>query len=230
MKSPEDERIFDYYATSQVQLVRLDGAAKPLGKPGVFEDATPVPPDAGYVLLLERHHPYTYLLPFERFPERASVVSIKTGTAKQLADTPLEDNVPNIRDAVPAGPRDYEWRSDAAASIFWVEAGDGGDPRKEAAVRDSLFLLDAPFDGAPRKFAELPVRYRRVAWGNEHLALVEERRWKDRKRVILAVAPSAPAAPIKLFEGSSERPLISRSRRTASGEQSAGQADYPDDS
>jgi dipeptidyl aminopeptidase/acylaminoacyl peptidase len=203
LKSPEDERIFDYYATSQVQLVRLDGAAKPLGKPGVFEDATPSP-DAGYVLLLERRHPYTYLLPFERFPERASVVSIKTGAAKQLADTPLEDNVPNIRDAVPAGPRDYEWRSDAAASIFWVEAGDGGDPRKEAAVRDSLFLLDAPFDGAPRKFAELPVRYRRVAWGNEHLALVEERRWKDRKRVILAIAPSAPAAPIKLFEGSSE--------------------------
>jgi dipeptidyl aminopeptidase/acylaminoacyl peptidase len=203
LKSPEDERIFDYYATSQVQLVRLDGAAKPLGKPGVFEDATPSP-DAGYVLLLERRHPYTYLLPFERFPERASVVSIKTGAAKQLADTPLEDNVPNIRDAVPAGPRDYEWRSDAAASIFWVEAGDGGDPRKEAAVRDSLFLLDAPFEGAPRKFAELPVRYRRVAWGNEHLALVEERRWKDRKRVILAIAPSAPAAPIKLFEGSSE--------------------------
>jgi dipeptidyl aminopeptidase/acylaminoacyl peptidase len=203
LKSPEDERIFDYYATSQVQLVRLDGAAKPLGKPGVFEDATPSP-DAGYVLLLERRHPYTYLLPFERFPERASVVSIKTGAAKQLADTPLEDNVPNIRDAVPAGPRDYEWRSDAAASIFWVEAGDGGDPRKEAAVRDSLFLLDAPFDGAPRKFAELPVRYRRVAWGNDHLALVEERRWKDRKRVILAIAPSAPAAPIKLFEGSSE--------------------------
>src|SRR5580692_11514515 len=135
LKSPEDERIFDYYATSQVQLVRLDGAAKPLGKPGVFEDATPSP-DAGYVLLLERRHPYTYLLPFERFPERASVVSIKTGAAKQLADTPLEDNVPNIRDAVPAGPRDYEWRSDAAASIFWVEAGDGGDPRKDAAVRD----------------------------------------------------------------------------------------------
>jgi dipeptidyl aminopeptidase/acylaminoacyl peptidase len=203
LKSPEDERIFDYYATSQVQLVRLDGAAKPLGKPGVFEDATPSP-DAGYVLLLERHHPYTYLLPFERFPERVSVVSIKTGAAKQLADTPLEDNIPNIRDAVPAGPRDYEWRSDAAASIFWVEAGDGGDPRKDAAVRDSLFLLDAPFDAAPRKLAELPFRYRRVAWGNDHVALVEERRWKDRKRVILAVAPSAPAAPIKLFEGSSE--------------------------
>jgi dipeptidyl aminopeptidase/acylaminoacyl peptidase len=43
-----------------------------------------------------------------------------------------------------------------------------------------------------------------VAWGNDHLALVEELRWKDRKRVILAVAPSAPATPVKLFEGSFE--------------------------
>jgi dipeptidyl aminopeptidase/acylaminoacyl peptidase len=203
LKNPEDEQFFDYYATSQLEIVRLDGAAKPLGKSGVFVQATPSP-DGSYVLLFERHHPYTYLLPFYAFPERVSVVNLKTGTARQLVDKPLEDNIPNIHDAVAPGPRDYEWRSDAAASVFWVEAGDGGDPRKDAAVRDTLFLLDAPFEGTPRKLAELPVRYRGVDWGNEHLALVEERRWKDRKRVILTVAPAAPATPVKLFEGSFE--------------------------
>jgi dipeptidyl aminopeptidase/acylaminoacyl peptidase len=203
LKNPEDEQFFDYYATSQVEIIRLDGTAKPLGKPAVLVEASPSP-DGSNVLLFERHHPYTYLLPFFAFPERVSVVNLKTGAAKQLVDKPLEDNIPNIHDAVPPGPRDYEWRSDAPASVFWVEAGDGGDPRKDVAVRDSLFLLDAPFDGAPRKLAELPVRYRRVAWGNDHLALVEELRWKDRKRVILAVAPSAPAVPVKLFEGSFE--------------------------
>jgi dipeptidyl aminopeptidase/acylaminoacyl peptidase len=203
LKNPEDEQFFDYYATSQVEIIRLDGTAKPLGKAGVFVEATPSP-DGGYVLVFERHHPYTYLLPFFAFPESVSVVNLKTGAAKQLVDKPLEDNIPNIHDAVAPGPRDYEWRSDAPASVFWVEAGDGGDPRKDSAVRDSLFLLDAPFEGTPRKLAELPVRYRRVAWGNDQLALVEELRWKDRKRVILAVAPSAPAAPVKLFEGSFE--------------------------
>jgi dipeptidyl aminopeptidase/acylaminoacyl peptidase len=203
LKNPEDEQFFDYYATSQVAIVGLDGATKPLGKAGVFVEATPSP-DGGWVLLFERHHPYTYLLPFDAFPERVAVVNLKTGTAKQLADKPLEDNIPNIHDAVAPGPRDYKWRSDAGASVFWVEAGDGGDPRKEAAVRDTLFLLDAPFDSAPRKLAELPVRYRSVAWGNDHLALVEERRWKDRKRVILEVAPGAATAPVKLFEGSFE--------------------------
>ncbi len=203
LKNPEDEQFFDYYASSQVRLVNVDGTARSIGKPGVFEDATPSP-DAGYVLVFERHHPYSYLLPFETFPQRISVVNLKTGAAKQLADKPLEDNVPNIHDAVATGPRDYEWRSDAPATVFWVEAGDGGDPRKDAAVRDSLYLLDAPFDAAPRKLADLPVRFQRVQWGNEQLALVEEQRWKDRKRIVLALNPSAAAPPVKLFEGSFE--------------------------
>jgi dipeptidyl aminopeptidase/acylaminoacyl peptidase len=203
LKNPEDEQFFDYYATSQIAIVRLDGGSVRLGKGGVFVEATPSP-DGKWVLLFERHHPYTYLLPFSAFPERVSAVNLKTGTAKQFVDKPLEDNIPNIHDAVAPGPRDYEWRSDTGASIFWVEAGDGGDPRNDAAVRDTLFLLDAPFDSAPRKLAELPVRYRSVAWGSDHLALVEERRWKDRKRVILAVAPAAPTAAVKMFEGSFE--------------------------
>jgi dipeptidyl aminopeptidase/acylaminoacyl peptidase len=203
LKNPEDEEFFDYYATSQVQLIRLDGTAKSIAKSSVYVEASPSP-DGGYVLLFERHHPYTYLLPFSAFPERISIVNLKTAAAKQLVDKPLEDNIPNIHDAVAPGPRNYEWRSDAPASVFWVEAGDGGDPRKDAAVRDSLFLLDAPFDAAPRKLADLAVRYRGVYWGNGKLALVEERRWKDRKRIILEVAPSAPAQSVQLFEGSFE--------------------------
>jgi len=203
LKSPEDEKFFDYYATSQIAVVHLDGSVKTIGKPGVYVRATPSP-DAQYVLLFERHHPYTYLLPFEAFPQRVSVFNFKTGTLKQLVDKPLEDNVPIVRDAVATGRRDYEWRSDAPATLFWAEAADGGDPRKAAEVRDSLYLLDAPFDGTPRKLADLPIRFRAIEWGNDHLALVEERRWKDRKRVILAVAPANPGGPAKLYEGSFE--------------------------
>ena len=71
-----------------------------------------------------------------------------------------------------------------------METGDQGDPKKDVAVRDTLFLLDAPFDGTPRKLLELPLRFRSVAWAQNHLVLVEERRWKDRKRIILAAPPS----------------------------------------
>jgi dipeptidyl aminopeptidase/acylaminoacyl peptidase len=203
LKNPEDEKIFDFYATAQVELVHLDGTSKAIGKPGVIVSASPSP-DGHYVLIDERHHPYSYLLPFPMFPERELVVNVATGASKQLADKPLEDTIPNIHDAVAPGPREFEWRSDAPATVFWAEAGDGGDPRKDVPVRDTLFLLDAPFDGAPRKLAELPVRFESVTWGSGHLAVVEQRRWKDRKRIMLAVAPDGGAPAVTLFEGSFE--------------------------
>ncbi len=203
LKNPEDEKIFDYYASSQVEVVRLDGTTKSVGEPAIVQSASPSP-DGHYVLVDERHHPYSYLLPYEMFPERILAINLATGTSKQLADKPLEDTIPNIHDAVEAGPREFDWRSDAPATVSWVEAGDGGDPRKDVPIRDTVFLLDAPFDASPRKLADLPVRFGGLTWGNGHLAAIEEERWKDRKRIILAVAPDAPAAAVKLFEGSFE--------------------------
>ncbi len=178
----------------------MDGTSVAIGKPGVIEEAT-ASPDGRYALISAQHKPYSYLLPYEMFPLRVSVVDLSTGSVKELSDRALQDSVPNIHDAVFAGPREYQWRSDAPSTVFWVEAGDGGDPRKEAAVRDTLYLLDAPFTGGARKLAELPIRFRSVTWSEKHTVLVEERRWKDRARVILAVSVGAP---VKLFEGSFE--------------------------
>ncbi|HEY1986443.1 MAG TPA: prolyl oligopeptidase family serine peptidase [Terracidiphilus sp.] len=203
LKNPEDEAIFDYYATSQVVLVGLDGKITLVGKPGVVESAS-ASPDQRYALISARHHPYSYLLRFEMFPETISVVDLSTRSTKQLVDKPLEDMIPNIHDAVETGPREVEWRSDAPSTLFWVEASDGGDPRKDAPVRDGLFTLSAPFEGTPRKIAELSLRFRSVEWANDRVAIVEERRWKDRKVIMLAVSPSAAASPAQLFEGSFE--------------------------
>jgi dipeptidyl aminopeptidase/acylaminoacyl peptidase len=203
LKNPEDEQAFDYYATSQLALIRVDGTSIPIGKPAVVVQASPSP-DGNYCLVSERHHPYSYTLPFELFPLRISVTDLNTGATKQVADKPLQDTIPNVHDAVETGPRNQQWRSDAPASIFWVETGDGGDPKKDVHVRDTLFLLDAPFDVAPRKLVELPIRFHSVAWAQNHLVLVQERRWNDRKRVILALPPSGGPEPIQLFEGSFE--------------------------
>src|SRR3984885_4308057 len=203
LKSPEDETLFDYYASSQVRLVRLDGSATAIGAPGVITAAS-ASPDGKYVLIDERHHPYSYLLPFDRFPQRISVINLGTGATRQLADKPLEDTVPNIHDAVETGPRDFVWRSDTPATVCWVEASDGGDPHKEVAVRDTVFLVDAPFEAAPRKLVELPLRLKHITWSSNRLAIVEETRWRDRKRIILGVAPAANSAPMKWFEGSFE--------------------------
>ncbi|HEY2466238.1 MAG TPA: prolyl oligopeptidase family serine peptidase [Terracidiphilus sp.] len=204
LKDPEDERIFDYYATAQIVQVPLAGEARPIGKPGVIISAEPSP-DGQYALVDEGHRPYSYELPFENFPHRMTVIDLSSGAEKLLNDAPMADNIPIAFDAVAAGPRDYEWRADAAATVAWAEAGDGGDPNKQAEVRDRIFLLDAPFTGKPRVMAELPMRFAGLEWGNEHLVLVNEREWRHRRRVIAAVDPSAETPELhKLFEGSSE--------------------------
>lgn len=203
LKNPEDEAIFDYYASSQVVIVGLDGQITPVGKPGIIESASPSP-DGRYALLDERHHPYSYVLRLEMFPERISVINLSDGNVTQVADKPLEDTIPNIHDAVEAGPREVGWRSDAPSTLFWVEASDGGNPQKEAPVRDTLFTWDAPFEGMPKKIAELPLRFRSIEWANGQFAIVEARRWKDRKRILFAVSPAASASPVTLFDGSFE--------------------------
>jgi dipeptidyl aminopeptidase/acylaminoacyl peptidase len=202
LKSPEDEQIFDYYSVSQLAVISLEGQVTPIGKPGVVEEASPSP-DGKYCLVSERHHPYSYTLPFRLFSQRIFVTNLTTGAIKVLADKPLQDTIPNVHDAVETGPREQQWRSDAPATVFWVETGDGGDPKKEVAVRDTLFLLNEPFDASPTKLQELPIRFQNVSWSDNHLVLIEESRWNDRKRVILEL-PASGGQAVTLFEGSFE--------------------------
>ncbi|WP_240935515.1 hypothetical protein [Hymenobacter sp. HDW8] len=43
LKNPTDEKIFDYYATTQLLKVSLDGKTQPLGQPGVIQGLRPHP-------------------------------------------------------------------------------------------------------------------------------------------------------------------------------------------
>ena len=205
LKNPADERTFEYYATAQLVRVQLaDGRAQPLGQPGVVRTASPSP-DGRFVLVRTVHRPFSYTLPVGSFPQRIDVLDLATGgVVKTIADLPLADNVPTNFDAVPTGPRDHAWRTDAPATISYAEAQDGGDPKVKAAVRDKVYLLPAPFDAA-QELAALPLRYAGLTWGTDHLALVEGYRWADRHETTWQLDPAAPGQPLKvLFDGSSQ--------------------------
>jgi dipeptidyl aminopeptidase/acylaminoacyl peptidase len=203
LRTPEDERFFEFYATAQLAMVPVTGSVRPLPVTGLMELARPSP-DGRYALVVERHRPFSYALPVDFFPLKAEVVELKTGkVVKQLADEPLEDAIPIAFDAVEPGPRSFAWRSDVPATVTWVQAADGGDPAKKTEVRDRLFALAAPFAVEPETLLEMPLRFARVEWGNEHLALVTEREHKTRKRLLVALDPSGKTAKT-IFEGSSE--------------------------
>lgn len=46
-----------------------------------------------------------------------------------ITKLPLAENVPIGHDATRDGPRGHGWRADAPATVSWVEAQDGGDPK-----------------------------------------------------------------------------------------------------
>ncbi|MCH7873013.1 MAG: S9 family peptidase, partial [Planctomycetes bacterium] len=204
LKNSYDEALFDHYFTSQAATVTLDGTIAPIGKPGVIRSASPAP-DGKHILITTIHRPYSYLVPMYRFPHRVEVWNTAGKLVRQIADLPLAEQVPIGFGAVPTGPRSFGWRADSPATLYWVEAQDGGDPRKKVDVRDKLFTLAEPFTDAPVALISLGLRYAGVRWGDDNLALVSERWWRTRKTRTWMVKPAQPAVAASiLFDRSYE--------------------------
>lgn len=204
LKNADDEAIFEYYTTSQIALVNLDGAVTTLGKPGIYR--TPSPSPNGKLLLVnEIHKPFSYIVPVYRFPYRVTVWDMQGNVVKEIVDKPLAENIPIGFNAVPLGPRSHNWRADAPATLYWVEAQDEGNPNKEAEIRDAVYMQPEPFDGDPIHLVSLGLRYDGMSWGNGKLALVEEAWWKNRKTRTWIIQPDAPKVkPRKLYDRSYE--------------------------
>lgn len=221
LKNPYDEALFEYYLTSQIIRVALDGKTSPIGSAGLITRAEPAP-NAQYILVETIHRPFSYLVPFYRFPKRVEIWDLEGRIVHQVVDLPLAEEVPIAFDAVPTGPRSFGWRADAQATLHWTEAQDGGDPQVQADVRDRVYMLEAPFKGDPIPLVSLSLRFRSIIWGSENLAWVSERWWKTRRERDWIVKPASPeAGPRLIFDRSYEdrysdpgRPLL---QQTPSG-------------
>lgn len=181
IRTDHDEALFEHYCTAEPVEVALDGSVRPLAAPAVVTDFS-VSPDDRWLLLEEVHEPWSRSLPLWRFPQRTQAIDLESGAIAEIADLPTADEVPIAFGSVRTGPRRIGWRTDAPATLAWAEALDGGDAGAEAAERDALFLLDAPFDGEPREIARLEWRYYGVSWGREDLALLYEG-WHETRRL-----------------------------------------------
>jgi len=205
LKSAYDEALFEYYLTSQVARIAADGQVTPLGKPGLIMRVSPSP-DGRYLLVSSVHRPFSYLVPADRFPHRSEIWDLEGHAVRTLADLPLQEEIPITFGSVGTGPRGIGWRSDAPATVSWVEALDGGDAGREAAQRDRVLTLAAPFQGEPATLATLAFRFEGLTWGNDDLALVSESWWKTRRTRTWLLHPGAgeKSPPVLLFDRSFE--------------------------
>jgi dipeptidyl aminopeptidase/acylaminoacyl peptidase len=158
LSTPHDEDLFDYYATAQLAwLDATTGKLTPLGAPGIFAALRPSPDDK-HVMVSRLHRPYSYQLPGSSFPQEVEVWDHAAKVEYKIASLPLADHVPIA--GVRTGPRNYDWLQTKAATLTWVEALDGGNPKEKAADRDRIMVQAAPFRGEPQEVAKVKERFR----------------------------------------------------------------------
>ena len=189
LSDPHDEALFEHYGTSELVLKKLGGTEKVIGKPAMYFTVTPSP-DAKYILTRAIHKPFSYLVPYYRFPQLVQVLDLDGAVVSKVYDAPLADNIPSGFNAVQTGPRNHSWRNDKPATLYWVEAQDGGDPKTEAEIRDKVFAQEAPFSGDAKEIASTSLRYSGIDWGDDQTAFVYEYWWANRKLKVQLLNPT----------------------------------------
>ena len=199
LKNPYHELLFDYYLTSQLKIVKLNGEAVNWSAPAIYKKFE-YSPDGKLILIQTINKPYSYLVPLNLFPFATKIYSEKGKLIKALFKAPLADNIPSGFDGVPKGPREYGWRDDKPATLFWIEAKDDGNPNKPMTVRDVIYTQNASFKNAAQKLAECYLRFNKIDWANDELAIITERWWKTRAERRVYIKPGNSTYRVNLFD------------------------------
>ncbi|HJN42917.1 MAG: prolyl oligopeptidase [Acidobacteria bacterium] len=200
LQNAHDEALFEYYFTSQVATIEIaTGRRTPIGRPGLYQQVS-ASPSGQYFLIVEVERPFSWLVTARSFPKDVTIRNGSGEIVAQVARLPLADAVPI--GGVPTGPRSYVWNPTEPHTLVWVEAQDGGDPRRSVPHRDQVFSHMAPFNGEPNELALTEFRYGGITWTEDGTALLTENDRPSRWTRTWVLA--AGAEPRRLWDRSSE--------------------------
>ena len=172
LQNAHDEALFEYYFTSQIGAIDLaTGRRTAIGRPGLYERVS-ASPSGEHLLTIEVERPFSWLVRAGSFPKDVTVRNRSGEIVASIARLPLADAVPI--GGVPTGPRRFTWDPTRPATLVWVEAEDGGDPRATVPHRDRVVAHAAPFDGEPTEIARTEFRFSGIAWTADGAALLTE--------------------------------------------------------
>ena len=172
IKSPYDETLFAFYATTQL-IKNSNGIETKIGSPAIYSSIS-VSPDKKYLLLRTIKKPFSYLVPYSGFPAVINITDINGKLVKQVASLPSSETAPGGNDNVQPGPRAFEWRDDEAATLVWCEPLDSGLIKKSVEYRDVVYALAAPFTGTAKELFKTTMRFSGSIWGNKNTAIITE--------------------------------------------------------
>lgn len=198
LQNKADETNFENLVTSEIYKVTLSGNSSLWKAAGMYSNIS-FSPDGNYVMLSEIQKPFSYIVPYSRFPTNYIVYDQNAQLVKTITQVPLIEELPKGFMATRTGIRNIDWRNDRPATLYWVEALDGGDPDNEVDFRDEVFQQTAPFNTAERSLVKTKLRYAGIDWGNDNLAVVYERWWNTRTARTLFFNPSNSKETPQLF-------------------------------
>jgi dipeptidyl aminopeptidase/acylaminoacyl peptidase len=200
LKNKNDEHNFEQLALSELFKVSLDGVAQKWLGSAMYRSIS-FSPDGQYVMITTVERPFSYLVPYYRFPSKSAVYTSKAQFVATIVEVPLIEDLPKGFMAERTGRRDISWRADRPATVVFAEALDGGDPEKEVEFRDEVFTLEAPYNGTPVSIFKSINRFRGIQWGNDKIAVAMDYWWNTRNTKTYLFNPSDPEQnPEVLFD------------------------------
>ncbi len=200
LKNKNDEFNFEQLASSSLKKVTLRGKVTDWAEPGMYGSIT-FSPNGNYVLVAEYDRPFSYLVPYRRFPKTSTVYTKSGKIVTDIEKVPLIEDLPKGFMATREGKRSIQWRNDKPATLTFVEALDGGDPAKKTAFRDKVSQLSAPFDGKPSLLIKTQNRYADIIWGDDNHAIAVDYWWNTRNTKEYLFNPSdASQKPITIVD------------------------------
>jgi dipeptidyl aminopeptidase/acylaminoacyl peptidase len=198
LQNSNDEYNFEQLTRSALMKVDLNGNATRWKDPKMYSNIS-FSPDGKYVMVSHIKKPFSYLVPYNRFPTETIIYDTAGKEISQVNDVPLIEEMPKGFMAEREGRRNLSWRSDAPATLVYAEVLDGGDPENEVDLRDEVFLLEAPFKGEGKSLLKTRDRFSGIIWGDENTAIAMDYWWNTRNTRSYVFNPSTPNAEMKVL-------------------------------
>jgi len=208
LKNKTDEANFDALVTSELYKITISGNAS-LFKSAAIYAGESFSPDGNYLMLTTIQKPYSYIVPLSRFPQKSVVYDLNGKEIKQVNEVPLTEIMPKGFSSVRTGKRNMGWRADKPATLFFVEALDGGDQAKQVDYRDEVFLWEAPFSSNPTSLVKTKQRYAGIMWANDNIAIVADSWYDTRNTKAYLFNPSNLSIAPKIIEDRNSQDIYS---------------------
>ena len=200
MKNKNDEYNFEQLALSEIYKVSLDGTKQKWLGNDIYTSVN-FSPDGDYVLVKTIEKPFSYLVPYRRFPSKTTIYTKEGEKVETVVEVPLIEDLPKGFMAVRTGKRNFNWRNDKPATLVYTMALDGGDPENKVAYRDEVFELEAPYKGIGKSILKTINRVSYFEWGSNSLAIAHDYWWNTRNTKTYVFNPSnATQKPILLSD------------------------------